>query len=59
MPTRKPAGVTVVSCDRTAKPVNGPYTFCYINSLQTQSNELAWWRDGTPTRRRSSGTGAT
>ena len=43
-----PAGVTIVSRDRTAKPAIGAYTFCYINAFQTQSGEVAWWRRRNP-----------
>ncbi len=38
-----PAGVTIVSRDRTAKPSPGLYNICYVNGFQVQDSEKAWW----------------
>ncbi len=39
-----PPGVSVVTRDRTAAPVAGAYTICYVNGFQTQPGQLTWWR---------------
>ena len=39
-----PAGVQVVSRDRTAAPAAGLYNICYINAFQAQPDEVAWWQ---------------
>lgn len=41
---RLPAGVSVVSRDRTDRPARGAYNICYVNAYQTQPDELRWWR---------------
>ena len=38
-----PAGVTVVSRDRTDSAASGAYSICYVNGFQTQPGERAWW----------------
>lgn len=43
-PYDPPAGVTVVSRDRAAKPPRGVYTICYVNAFQAQPAELRWWQ---------------
>ncbi|GAA3159413.1 endo alpha-1,4 polygalactosaminidase [Streptomyces ramulosus] len=41
--------VRVVSRDRTAKPVRGRYTICYVNAFQTQPGAaVGWWRRHHP-----------
>ncbi|MEV6345641.1 endo alpha-1,4 polygalactosaminidase [Actinoplanes sp. NPDC051851] len=39
-----PAGVTVVSRDRTAAPAAGIYNICYVNAFQAQPDEASWWK---------------
>jgi hypothetical protein len=39
-----PAGVQVVTRDRTAAPAAGLYNICYINAFQTQPEEIGWWQ---------------
>lgn len=41
-------GVRVVSRDRSAAPLTGRYTICYVNAFQAQPDELAWWRRTHP-----------
>ena len=43
-----PAGVAIVSRDRTDSPAAGLYSICYVNAFQTQPDELAWWRGTHP-----------
>lgn len=38
-----PAGVTVVSRDRTASPAAGLYNICYLNGFQVQPGEEGSW----------------
>lgn len=38
-----PAGVRVVSRDRTAAPAPGLYNICYVNAFQAQPDERASW----------------
>lgn len=38
-----PAGVVVVSRDRTFDPAPGIYNICYVNGFQTQPDERAFW----------------
>ncbi len=38
-----PAGVEIVSRDRTAAPAAGVYTICYVNGFQIQPDEEAFW----------------
>ncbi|MFB7496207.1 endo alpha-1,4 polygalactosaminidase [Streptomyces sp. NPDC056161] len=38
-----PAGVRVVSRDRTASPAPGLYNICYVNAFQAQPDEVAAW----------------
>lgn len=38
-----PAGVTVVSRDRTESPAPGIYNICYVNGFQIQPGEEAMW----------------
>jgi hypothetical protein len=47
-PYTPPNGVTVVSRDRTAPPLAGAYTFCYVNAYQTQPDEVKWWKNNHP-----------
>ena len=44
-----PAGVTIVSRDRTASPGAGLYNICYINGFQIQPDELSMWMTQHPT----------
>jgi hypothetical protein len=39
-----PAGVGVVSRDRSDPPVSGKYSICYINGYQAQPEEASWWQ---------------
>lgn len=39
-----PAGTQIVTRDRTASPLRGAYSICYVNAFQTQPGELRWWR---------------
>jgi hypothetical protein len=39
-----PAGTQIVTRDRTAAPLAGAYSVCYVNAYQTQPDELRWWR---------------
>jgi hypothetical protein len=43
-----PAGVTVVSRDRTEAPAPGLYAICYINGFQIQPGEEGWWQAHHP-----------
>jgi hypothetical protein len=55
------AKVQIVDRDRTSKPVKGRYNVCYVNALQTQSDEpgqskkhppygtTSWWKRHHPT----------
>lgn len=43
-----PAGVTVVSRDRTEAPAAGLYNICYINGFQIQPNETTFWQSQHP-----------
>ena len=43
-----PAGVTVVSRDRTAQPAVGLYNICYVNGFQIQPDEEAMWTQQHP-----------
>jgi hypothetical protein len=36
--------VGVVDRDRTAVPVSGRYTICYVNAFQTQPADNPWWQ---------------
>lgn len=38
------ANVTIVTRDRTASPVAGIYSICYINAFQTQAEDEDWWK---------------
>jgi hypothetical protein len=38
-----PAGVTIVSRDRTDAPAAGIYNICYVNGFQIQPGEADWW----------------
>ncbi|MFE4053695.1 endo alpha-1,4 polygalactosaminidase [Streptomyces sp. YIM B13518] len=41
-------GVTALSRDRSAKPVEGLYNVCYINAFQAQPDALDWWQKNHP-----------
>ncbi len=43
-----PAGVTVVSRDRTEAPAPGLYNICYVNGFQIQPGDVAWWKAEHP-----------
>jgi hypothetical protein len=43
-----PAGVTVVSRDRTEAPEPGVYNICYVNGFQIQSGDVQWWKANHP-----------
>lgn len=45
---RPETGVDVVVRDRTARPVEGTYSVCYVNAFQTQPGSLRWWRTKHP-----------
>lgn len=38
-----PAGVTIVSRDRTDTPAAGAYNICYVNGFQVQPGEQSFW----------------
>lgn len=40
---RPPAGVRIVSRDRTAAPASGLYNICYVNAFQVQPGEEGKW----------------
>ncbi|HYS42182.1 MAG TPA: endo alpha-1,4 polygalactosaminidase [Pseudonocardiaceae bacterium] len=42
-PYPPPAGVRVVTRDRSAAPVPALYNVCYVNAYQTQPEETDWW----------------
>jgi hypothetical protein len=42
-PYPPPAGVEVVTRDRTATPVPARYNICYVNAYQAQPAETGWW----------------
>jgi hypothetical protein len=43
-----PPGVGVVSRDRQSAPAAGVYNICYVNGLQAQPDEEAFWQDEHP-----------
>lgn len=43
-----PAGVGIVSRDRTASPAPGLYNVCYVNGFQIQPDEEAFWMTEHP-----------
>lgn len=43
-----PAGVRIVSRDRTASAAQGLYNICYVNGFQSQPGERALWVDEHP-----------
>jgi hypothetical protein len=43
-----PAGVQIVSRDRTAAPAAGLYNICYVNGFQIQPGEEQLWLDDHP-----------
>jgi hypothetical protein len=43
-----PAGVTIVSRDRTAERAQGIYNICYVNGFQIQPDEEPFWRSQHP-----------
>lgn len=43
-----PAGVTIVSRDRTSVPAVGLYNICYVNGFQIQPGEESWWMTNHP-----------
>ncbi|GLY16530.1 hypothetical protein Kisp01_35450 [Kineosporia sp. NBRC 101677] len=45
---KPPAGVTVLTRDREAKPVKGKYNICYVNGFQAQPQEAGWWKKNHP-----------
>lgn len=47
-PYTPPAGVTVVSRDRTAAPASGIYNICYVNGFQIQPGEESFWQTNHP-----------
>jgi len=47
-PYPPPAGVRVLTRDRSAAPVPGLYGICYVNAYQTQPDETDWWRRHHP-----------
>lgn len=47
-PYAPPAGVTIVSRDRTAPIASGLYNICYVNGFQIQPGEESWWQSHHP-----------
>lgn len=47
-PYPAPAGVGVVGRDRSADPVVGMYSICYVNAFQAQAEEVTWWQQTHP-----------
>lgn len=47
-PYPPPAGVEVVTRDRTAAPVPGLYNICYVNAYQAQEDQTGWWLSHHP-----------
>jgi hypothetical protein len=45
---RLPAGVSVVTRDRTGSPAPDAYNICYLNAFQTQPGELRRWKRHHP-----------
>jgi hypothetical protein len=43
-----PAGVTIVSRDKSAPIAAGAYNICYINGFQTQPEEAVFWTNNHP-----------
>jgi hypothetical protein len=43
-----PAGVTIVSRDRTAASASGVYSICYVNGFQIQPDEESLWKNQHP-----------
>jgi hypothetical protein len=43
-----PAGVTVVSRDRTEAPAPGLFNICYVNGFQIQPGDEDWWKANHP-----------
>jgi len=43
-----PAGVQIVSRDRTDPPAPGAYNICYVNGFQIQTSEDSFWLDQHP-----------
>jgi hypothetical protein len=43
-----PAGVTIVSRDRTEDPAPGLYGVCYVNGFQTQGTDMDFWLNEHP-----------
>lgn len=43
-----PAGVTIVSRDRTASSASGVYNICYVNGFQIQPDEETFWKTQHP-----------
>ena len=42
------SSVRVVSRDRTVAPASGVYNVCYVNTFQTQPDEVPWWEANHP-----------
>lgn len=47
-PYPPPAGVDIVSRDRTEAPARGLYNICYVNGFQIQPDEVADWTTNHP-----------
>ncbi|GAA2515166.1 endo alpha-1,4 polygalactosaminidase [Winogradskya humida] len=43
-----PAGVSVVSRDRTSNVAAGLYNICYVNAFQAQPDDNSWWKANHP-----------
>jgi len=43
-----PAGVSIISRDRTAASASGVYSICYVNGFQIQPDEESVWQDQHP-----------
>lgn len=53
-----PAGVAIVSRDRTEAPALGLYNVCYVNGFQIQPGEEGWWMANHPDAMLRDGGGA-
>jgi hypothetical protein len=47
-PYQPPAGVGIVARDRSARPIEGLYSICYVNAFQVQPDEQEWWQREHP-----------
>lgn len=45
---RPASSVTIVDRDRSAAPIPGTYSICYVNAFQTQPGEASFWTGSHP-----------